>query len=95
VTVLLAETADRLLQETGFAFLLEDSVEETVPLASGWTPVDPTDAGLWAMVAPAYPGTWTPITPAPVAWTDIEAASPITWTLASPAPVVWTGIEAA
>jgi hypothetical protein len=85
MSVLLAETGDRLILETGgFTVLLDELVVVTEPepepepvptLPSGiWVPISPVGTEVWVSVASAPPNIWTSTSPASVVWTDIEPA---------------------
>lgn len=72
---LLAETGDRLIQETGFVVLLEGALEESVssdvPFGT-WAAITPAGTEVWATVAPTPSNIWTRTSPASVVWVDIE-----------------------
>lgn len=62
---LLAETGDRLVQQTGFAVVI-DSVTVRAP----WTALADGAAEPWQAHDPSTPTTWTPISRAALVWIE-------------------------
>jgi hypothetical protein len=72
MSVLLAETGDRLALESGFTVLLEGAHEESAGVVGIWVPITPVGTEVWVSVAPTRSATWTSTSPAPAVWTNIE-----------------------